>query len=70
MNEDRLWSLLALKLAGEASEEEVRELDIILKENPGMQQLVDTFIKIWNASKPASNETAAAYARHLRRLKK
>lgn len=69
MNEERLWSLLAHKLAGEASKEELCELDTILKENPEMQQLVDTFIKIWNATKPASAEVAAAYARHLLRLK-
>ena len=70
MNEDHLWSLLAVKLAGEASDEEVRELDTILKENPAMQEQVTTFIKIWNATRPASGEAAAAYARHLLRLKK
>ncbi|MEP7376974.1 MAG: ABC transporter permease [Chitinophagaceae bacterium] len=49
MKEDRIFLLIARKAAGEASEEEVRELEELIRTDPEIQFTVDNFFKLWNA---------------------
>jgi len=45
---DRFWQLLAKKLSGEATEEEVRELEEIIKTNPDLSFAGQNVADIWN----------------------
>ncbi len=49
MMDDRIWKLLARKLSGEASPDELRELEKLVKDNPDIHHSIDAFTKIWNA---------------------
>jgi hypothetical protein len=45
---DRLWYLLARKLAGEASWDEVKEIKALLHTNPWLQEKVNNITIFWN----------------------
>jgi transmembrane sensor len=64
-----VWNLIAKKLAGEASPEEIRELERLLKNNPEVHYPMQTISDIWNSSaSPDKNEAEAAFSRHLDRM--
>jgi hypothetical protein len=66
---DRIWKLLAKKLAGDASEKELRELEEILKEHPDRSYSIQLLIDIWEPSPPGTDAAAdKAFEEHLRRL--
>jgi transmembrane sensor len=65
-----IWNLIAKKLAGEASPEEVRELERLLRNNPELHYPMQTISDMWNSSeKPDKNEAERAFSRHLDRMK-
>jgi ferric-dicitrate binding protein FerR (iron transport regulator) len=70
MEKDRLWLLMARKLAGESSTEELRELSELLRKHPDIHFPLQTLTDIWAAENAASNNTEAeaAYANHKKRL--
>jgi hypothetical protein len=47
--EDRIWLLVARKLAGEASEDEIQELADLLTSHPETHFRLESFFKLWNA---------------------
>ena len=47
--DDRIWKLIARKLSGEASSDELKELEKLVKENPDLHHSIDAFTQIWNA---------------------
>jgi putative ABC transport system permease protein len=49
MEEDRIWKLIARKLADEATEDEVKELEDLLKADPELQFTMAIFYMLWNA---------------------
>jgi len=49
MSKENIWKLLARKMAGEATEEELKELQDLLKGDPEMNYTAETFSRIWNA---------------------
>ena len=62
MNSDRLWTLLARKLAGEISSEELSELEVLLKENPHVHLKIQSVEESWNHSNYSFEEdTENAY---------
>jgi transmembrane sensor len=64
-----IWNLIAKKLAGEASPEEVRELERLLRNNPELHYPMQTISDMWNSSaKPDRNEAERAFSRHLDRM--
>jgi len=70
MAEDFIWNLLAKKLAGEATEPELRELEKLLRENPELHYPVQTIIDLWNSDMQFDQDEAhKAFNRHLQRLK-
>ena len=49
MENEKIWKLLARKMKGEATEEELKELQTILKNDPVMKYTAETFARIWDA---------------------
>jgi putative ABC transport system permease protein len=68
---DRIWHLIAKKLAGEANEDELKELEQLLQQNPGTSFPVEQLTHLWNRELPNDNATAEeAFNKHLDRWAK
>lgn len=73
MAEERIWELMARKLAGEASTEELEELDQQLRTHPNLHLSLQAVADLWQ--RPAegttnANETLhAAYQQHIERMR-
>ena len=68
--QDRIWDLTAKKLSGEATAEELAELQQLLQDHPEMVQQVGLLSAIWQPThkKIADSETENAFNRHLHRM--
>jgi transmembrane sensor len=65
------WNLLAKKLTGEASPEELQELEALLRRNPELHYPLQTLIDLWNRAEPSQQAAAeSAFDRHLDRMEK
>jgi ferric-dicitrate binding protein FerR (iron transport regulator) len=65
------WSLIAKKLAGEATPEELKELELLLRNNPGLHYPVQTVADLWEHTSPVDKKQAEeAFNRHLDRMEK
>jgi ferric-dicitrate binding protein FerR (iron transport regulator) len=70
MENDRIWILLTRKLSGEATSSELRELDSLLKSQPGSEKLVAAVSDSWTAGSPTDADfLEATYIQHLERMK-
>ncbi|OQP65737.1 hypothetical protein A3860_14145 [Niastella vici] len=70
MSKERTWFLIGKKLAGEASAEELNELEGLLRSDPDMHYALQNITDLWNLhAPPVNNETEDAFDRHLNRLK-
>ncbi|OQP45736.1 hypothetical protein A4R26_09595 [Niastella populi] len=69
MSKDRIWFLVGKKLAGEASAEELNELEGLLRSDPDMHYALQNITDLWNLPVPATSEADDAFNRHLGRLK-
>lgn len=49
MKMDSIWRLLARKMSGEATEEELAALQELLKDDPEMNYIAETFSRLWNS---------------------
>jgi putative ABC transport system permease protein len=49
MMDDRIWKLLARRLSGEATPDDLKELEKLVKENPHLHHSIDSFNTLWNA---------------------
>lgn len=64
MNSDRIWTLLARKLTAEASVEELKELEELLRQNPEVHVPVQTVTQTWELQhKTDIHTTEQAYER-------
>jgi len=70
MQQDHIWNLVAKKLSGEASEEELRELESLLRSNPELHYPMQTINDLWhsNLSYNNRNEAVKAFEKHLERM--
>jgi len=69
MEKESIWNLIAKKLAGEASTEELHELEMQLKANPELHYSMQTIIDLWNPSGASDAEEAGqAFENHIRRM--
>lgn len=67
--EDRLWNLVAKKLAGEASEKELAELNELLQQYPDKGYNIDMLTGLWNQKQPTEMaESDRAFAALLQRM--
>src|SRR4030095_6178468 len=69
MYRDRIWCLFSKKLAGEASPEELLELEELLREDPDMHYALQNVTDIWQLSPKHIKEGDEAFLRHLEKLK-
>jgi transmembrane sensor len=71
MSEERFWLLLSLKLSGEATEQELEELDEILNKHPEMQVNSEMLMNLWEKKhfQPIDRKKKA-FENHLKRLNK
>jgi len=70
MSKERTWFLIGKKLAGEASAEELNELEGLLRSDPDMHYALQNITDLWSLqAPPANNEVDDAFDRHLNRLK-
>jgi ferric-dicitrate binding protein FerR (iron transport regulator) len=69
MSKDRTWFLVGKKLAGEASAEELNELEGLLRSDPDMHYALQNITDLWNLPTPETNEVDDAFNRHINRLK-
>jgi len=72
MTENRYWNLLAKKLAGDAGEEELRELENFIKSHPEWHYSTQFIENIWKPKAEESNayDAEIAFELHLDNLKK
>lgn len=70
MLQDRTWLLIGRKMADEASPQELKELEEILRSNPELHFTLQAFTELWQQT-PATdiNAIEAAYQDHLKRMK-
>jgi transmembrane sensor len=70
MAEDFVWNLIAKKLSGEASDEELRGLEKLLRENPDLHYPVQTIVDLWTSDlKFDQHEAHDAFIKHVERMK-
>jgi ferric-dicitrate binding protein FerR (iron transport regulator) len=67
MNEERVWYLLSVQLSGEATTEELEELNTLLKQQPELGLRADILRNMWNRrqQRPVA---PAHFDKHLQRL--
>jgi ferric-dicitrate binding protein FerR (iron transport regulator) len=68
MQEERCWFLVSLKLSGEATPEELQELEAMLSASAHLRLQVARLTDLWNTTGTAYTPAADAYNRHLQRL--
>lgn len=71
MSTDRIWELMARKLAEEASAAELQELDKLLRVNPELHLSIQTIADLWQQQNPEQSNTSdreAAYQKHVERM--
>lgn len=67
--QDRIWTLMARKMAGEATPEELRELEELLQKYPDITYPAELLLNFWEQGQPRDKgEAEAAYERLRRRL--
>jgi len=66
--EDRFWLLVSLKLAGEATSEELAELEILLQQRPEMGLRMEVLNGLWLGEQEDQSRRNDALNRHLQRL--
>lgn len=69
MSKDRTWFLIGKKLAGEASAEELNELEGLLRSDPDMHYALQNITDLWNLTTPVNNDAEEAFNRHVSRLR-
>ena len=69
MTQDRLYELISLRLAGEASKEELDELEQLLKAYPEQGLRMDLLDLVWNARPHKTLQAKKeSFNRHMQRL--
>lgn len=67
---EEIWNLIAKKLAGEASPEELLRLEQALREDPELHYSLQAIYDVWNANpQPQQEYIERAFAGHEKRLK-
>jgi putative ABC transport system permease protein len=69
MKNEHIWKLLARKLAGEATEEELKELRDLLIDDPELNYTVETLSRVWKVL-PVEQTTGTGVQKLLQRIRK
>ncbi len=69
MNQQQIWNLIAKKLSGEASDEELNLLTNLLKENPDLHYPMQTITDLWKHNKHHIKQISDnAFDKHISRM--
>jgi transmembrane sensor len=69
MNQEYIWNLIAKKIAGEASPEELSELEGLLKSNPDLHYPLQIIDDLWKHNRHFIRQTAEdAFTTHVARM--
>ena len=69
MDNDRIWNLIAKKLAGEASTGDLKELESILRLDPDLHYSLEALHDMWlKKSEQRSEQAEIAFQKHLDRM--
>ena len=74
MKEEKYWILLSKKITGEATAEELKQLQELISGNPEWKTIMENLQELWN-SKPLTADSGKhqknedAYLVHINRLK-
>ena len=69
MDNEKIWHLLILKLSGEATDEELAELNELLQQHPDMALQAASVEGVWRSKGTEVEEnTDELFNRHLQRL--
>lgn len=70
MSQSHFWNLLAKKLAGEASAEELQQVEDLLRSNPEWAYQAEHLQNLWQQAPPQNlHESELAFAQHLVKMK-
>lgn len=70
MSIDRFWILVARKLSGESSIEEIRELEELLRTHPHLHFSIEIIANLWNQDVKKDNSLLeSSYSLHTERMK-
>lgn len=70
MDQSRFWNLLAKKIAGETSPEEIKELEILIRSNPDWAYQAEHLHHLWqHPPAQVANESENAFQQHVNRMK-
>jgi hypothetical protein len=68
-HEHRIWRLIAAKMTGEATPEELMELRFLSQEDPKLQDFLQTLDALWQDRQELTpHQAEQAFARHMQRL--
>lgn len=62
MSADRIWKLIARKLSHEASNEELHELDLLLREHPDLHFPIQTITDLWQKTDQTVDDAKLEHA--------
>ena len=68
MQDHRFWLLVSVKLSGEATSEELAELEACLQQRPEMGLRMEMMNNIWQSTSTDQGRKGDALSRHLQRL--
>ena len=69
LHDRKLWLLISLKLSGEATKEELEELEVYLNDHPELFTKVEALKKLWKTPDQASTDDAEiSFEKHFQRL--
>ena len=69
MPNNKIWELIAKKLSGEASIEDLGELENLLRANPEMHYPMQTVADLWHHATPDTEDAHLAFSKHADRMK-
>jgi hypothetical protein len=69
MEQERIWSLIAREISGEASEKELRELQDLLQNNSDISDIMETLYSVWRTSGSPRESADQAYVSLIQKMK-
>jgi len=71
MHQGDIWNLIAKKLSGESSPEELHDLQDLLRNNPDLHYSIQTIMDLWDAKQNnfEKKEAQEAFGKHIERMK-
>lgn len=68
MSHERFWELIAKKLSGEATPDELHELEVLMRNNPEWQYAMQNMQDIWNLQPKEAYNSDIAFEYHLQKM--